>query len=122
MRQIAETEPLIGEALDMERMFLMDRMERLAYIQGWKQVLDEANREETIRRLAEERGLAEGRAEGKAEGRAEGKAEGRAEGRAEGAKETSISVARNLLSLGIPVDKIAQATLLSIEEIQSLSE
>ena len=47
----AETEPLIGEALDMERMFLMDRMERLAYIQGWKQVLDEANREETIRRL-----------------------------------------------------------------------
>ena len=55
----AETEPLIGEALDMERMFLMDRMERLAYIQGWKQVLDEANREETIRRLAEERGIAE---------------------------------------------------------------
>lgn len=114
MRQIAETEPLIGEALDMERMFLMDRMERLAYIQGWKQVLDEANREETIRRLAEERGMAEGRAEGKAEGKAEG--------RAEGAKETSISVARNLLSLGIPVDKIAQATLLSIEEIESLSE
>ena len=110
MRQIAETEPLIGEALDMERMFLMDRMERLAYIQGWKQVLDEANREETIRRLAEERGIAEGRAEGKAEGRAEG------------AKETSISVARNLLSLGIPVDKIAQATLLSIEEIESLND
>ena len=55
----AETEPLIGEALDLERMFLMDRMERLAYIQGWKQVLDEANREETIRRLAEERGITE---------------------------------------------------------------
>ena len=110
MRQIAETEPLSGEALDMERMFLMDRMERLAYIQGWKQVLDEANREETIRRLAEERG------------EERGMEQGMKRGEAKGAKETSISVARNLLSLGIPVDKIAQATLLSIEEIESLSQ
>ena len=30
MRQIAETEPLIGEALDMERMFLMDRTDDIA--------------------------------------------------------------------------------------------
>ena len=114
MKQIAETEPLIGEALNMERLFLMDRMERLAYIQDWKQVLDEANREETIRRLAEEEGIAKGKAEGKAEGIAEGKAEG--------ARETSVSVARNLFSLGIPVDKIAQATQLSIQEIESLNK
>ena len=106
MKQIVETEPLIGEALNMERLFLMDRMERLAYIQDWKQVLDEANREETIRRLAEEEGIAKGKAEGKAEG----------------ARETSVSVARNLLSLGIPVDKIAQATQLSIQEIESLNK
>ena len=65
-------------------------------------------------RRSEERGMEKGMEKGKAEGIALGEAKG--------AKETSISVARNLLSLGIPVDKIAQATLLSIEEIESLNE
>ena len=59
---------------------------------------------------------------GKEEGRAEGKEEGRAEGRAEGMSQRSLEIARNLLSLGLPVDQITQATGLTEEEIELLKE
>ena len=59
---------------------------------------------------------------GKEEGRAEGKEEGRAEGRAEGMSQRSLEIARNLLSLGLPVDQITQATGLTEEEIEQLKE
>ena len=59
---------------------------------------------------------------GKEEGRAEGMAEGRAEGRAEGMSQRSLEIARNLLSLGLPVDQITQATGLTEEEIELLKE
>ena len=63
-----------------------------------------------------------GKEEGRAEGRAEGMAEGRAEGRAEGMSQRSLEIARNLLSLGLPVDQITQATGLTEEEIELLKE
>lgn len=114
MEHIAEKEPLIGEALDMERMFLMDKMERLAYIQSWKQMMDESNREETVRRIAEAKGIAIGEAQGIAIGEARGEAKG--------AKEKSLNVARNLLGMGLTIDKISLATGLDEDEIRSLSE
>lgn len=55
------------------------------------------------------------------EGRAEGRAEGRVEGRAEGEKSKSIEIAKNLISLQIPLETIAQGTGLSVEELQQLS-
>ena len=51
-----------------------------------------------------------------ARGRAEGKAEGRVEGRAEG----KVEMAKALRTLGIPDDKIAQASGLSLEEVAAL--
>lgn len=54
------------------------------------------------------------------EGRAEGHAKGLAEGRAEGLKEGTLATARNLKSLGIPVETIAQATGLTIADINCL--
>ena len=54
--------------------------------------------------------------EGRAKGRAEGKAEGRAEGRAEG----MLEVAKNLLSLHLPILQIMQATGLTQEQINRL--
>ena len=51
-----------------------------------------------------------------------GKEEGRAEGRAEGMSQRSQEIARNLLSLGLPVDQITQATGLTEEEIELLKE
>lgn len=58
--------------------------------------------------------------EGHAEGRMEGRMEGRAEGRAEGRMEEKLEVAKNLKQLGISTDAIAQATGLSLEEIEHL--
>ena len=51
-------------------------------------------------------------AKGMAQGRAEGEAKGRAEGR--------VETARNLLQMGFELDKIAQATQLSLDEIKGL--
>ena len=55
-------------------------------------------------------------------GKEEGRAEGKEEGRAEGMSQRSLEIARNLLSLGLPVDQIIQATGLTEEEIGLLKE
>ena len=55
-------------------------------------------------------------------GKKEGRAEGKEEGRAEGMSQRSLEIARNLLSLGLPVDQITQATGLTEEEIELLKE
>lgn len=46
--------------------------------------------------------------------------EGRAEGRAEGEYQKATTIARNLKSMGMSIDQVAQATGLSLEEITSL--
>ena len=51
-----------------------------------------------------------------------GKEEGKEEGRAEGMSQRSLEIARNLLSLGLPIDQITQATGLTEEEIELLKE
>ncbi len=86
------------------------RMEREAA----RKELEEATKKALTEGRA--KGRAEGRAEGKAEGIAEGKAEGRAEGRAEG----MLEVAKNLLSMEIPILQIMQATGLTQEQIKGL--
>ena len=73
---------------------------------------------------ARTKGLAEGRAEGLAEGRAEGLAEGRAAGHAEGLAEGDLNsrktVAKKLKEMGMPLDKIAEATGLDADTIEAL--
>ena len=59
---------------------------------------------------------------GKEEGMEKGRAEGKEEGRAEGMSQRSLEIARNLLSLGLPIDQITQATGLTEEEIELLKE
>ncbi len=65
--------------------------------------------------------LKEAKAEAKKDGRAEGLVEGRAEGEKLGIAKALLETAKNLLKLGIPNDKIAEATKLNIEEIKALS-
>ena len=55
-----------------------------------------------------------------AEGMAEGMAKGKAEGRAEGEKEAKVKIASNLLSLGVPIETIIQASGLSEVEIKNI--
>jgi len=56
------------------------------------------------------------------EGREEGLEEGLAKGRAEGEKEAKEKMALNLLSLGVPLDKIVQASGLSKSDIEKLKD
>ena len=79
--------------------------------------LSQANlREERIQKEALEKGLAEGITRGLAEGRAKGLAEGRAEGMTE----ASIQIAINIKQMGIPLEKIMEATKLDKETIEKL--
>ncbi|MDR1545110.1 MAG: hypothetical protein LBU12_00005 [Deltaproteobacteria bacterium] len=50
-----------------------------------------------------------------------GREEGLEEGREQGREETRFTIAKNLLAIGIPVDKITQATGLSEDKILFLS-
>ena len=83
-------------------------------------------------RTAEKKKFAEGRAEGMAEGMEKGMAEGmekgmaeglekgKLQGKAEGEKEAKEKIAANLLSLGVSLETIVQASGLSEEEIENL--
>ena len=68
--------------------------------------------EKEKRRMAREKAWSEGRAEGRAEGRTEGRTEGRIEG--------MLEVAKNLLSMHLPIMQIMQATGLTQEQINRL--
>ena len=88
----------------------------------WEKEKRRMEREAARKELEEatKKALTEGQAKGKAEGRAEGKAEGRVEGRAEGRAEGMLEVAKNLLSMDIPILQIMQATGLTQEQIKGL--
>ena len=53
---------------------------------------------------------------------AKGKAEGIAEGMAKGEKAAKVKIAANLLSLGVPMETIIQASGLSEEEIKNMMQ
>ena len=97
-----QLESLFTRDPDLLRDYFIDLRDRLDYENSFK--------------WARADGLAEGEAKGRAEGRVQGRAEGRVQGRAEGRVET----ARNLLQMGFELDKIAQATQLSLDEIKGL--
>lgn len=102
----------------------MSKTDRQAYDKHLDNIMVQNDVMETAREEGREEGLLEGRAEGREEGRAQGRAEGleegRAEGRSEGREEMKLTIARNLLDIGFPVETISQTTGLSIEEIKSL--
>ena len=90
--------------------------ERVKYQNDMTTQRDIQNQIAYAERKGEAKGMAEGLAKGLAEGKAEGVAEGRVEGKAEGKTET----ARNLKRLGVPVATIAEATGLTVEEVEAL--
>ena len=70
---------------------------------------------------AKAEGLAEGFGKGRVEGHAEGRAEGLVEGRAEGRAETLAEVAKNLLSIGTPIESFMKVTGMTEDEIKNLA-
>jgi predicted transposase YdaD len=67
-----------------------------------------------------EKGMEKGIEKGLAQGRAEGLKEGLKKGMEKGEKKGRYDIARNLLSMGLSVESIMQATGLSRDEITSL--
>lgn len=63
-------------------------------------------------------GIVEGIVEGRAEGRAEGRKEGRKEGLAQGELKKAREVAFSLAGMGLPADKIAEATKVNLSVVQ----
>ena len=89
-------DPMIGEALNLEKLFLQSREERQRYIVSYKAMRDAMTRDETIRRVA----------------RAEGEARGEAKGIA--------TTARRMLARGVPSEQVADFTGLSLGEVEAL--
>ncbi|SMF85277.1 conserved hypothetical protein (putative transposase or invertase), partial [Pseudobacteriovorax antillogorgiicola] len=67
-------------------------------------------------------GEARGEARGEAKGKEKGKIEGKVEGKVEGRKEAQLAIALTLLQKGLDKAMIAEATELSLEEIEDLAK
>ena len=81
---------------------LINSFERDARHEGWKQ------------------GIAQGIAKGRREGVAQGIAQGRSEGFSDGSYQAKLETATAFKRLGIDIDKIAEGTGLTREEIEKL--
>jgi len=112
MQELAQADSRVERMMQLESLFTRDPDLLRDYFIDLRDRLDYEN----SFKWARADGLAEGEAKGRAEGRVQGRAEGRVQGRAEGRVET----ARNLLQMGFELDKIAQATQLSLDEIKGL--
>ena len=82
-------------------------------------LLTDESKESVMKQLKEAKEQA--KKDGLAEGRAEGEKIGIEKGEKLGIAKALLETAKNLLKLGIPNDKIAEATKLDIEEIKALS-
>lgn len=102
------TAPGLNEAREKLKYYSMTPQERHAYDEHLNAIMIQNDVLDTAK------------LEGLIEGRAKGREEGRKEGREEGRKESSLSIARNMKSIGLPIDVIIQTTGLSAEEIQDI--
>ncbi len=104
---------------DARQCLMMDRLskeERADYVRH----MENLRYQRSVIMTGYDDGRDDGREDGRVEGRAEGRAEGCAEGREEGRAESRAEIAKNLLSLHIPMDTIVSTTGMSVEEIEKL--
>ena len=147
MSQIAEKEPMIGTAIDVEKMFLMNHKQRLAYVLSWKEMMDEGNRQrrhqleqekmaktkeqleqtqeqlgqtqEQLGQTKEQLGQTKEQLEQTKEQLEQAKEQAeQAQKQAERTK--AVDTARNLLAMGLTVKNIADATGLEEEDVREL--
>lgn len=94
----------------------LSKEERMKYDEGIRKYRDTI----CVMDYAIEKGMEKGIEKGLAQGRAEGLKEGLKKGMEKGEKKGRYDIARNLLSMGLSVESIMQATGLSRDEITSL--
>lgn len=110
------TTPGLSQAREKLRYYSMTPQERRSYDEHLNAVMIQND----VLSSAKEEGRMEGKMEGRIEGRIEGREEGRKEGRKEGEIHERIKNASNLKNLGVTPEIIAQATGLTLEEIEKL--
>lgn len=101
--QLAQGNPVMVKANEVMNNFYLDDKERERYMAAGRY---ESDRISMIHE-SERRGLEQGIQRGKQEGLKEG------------LHQKAIETAKNLLNIGLSIDKIAKATGLTIEEVQS---
>ena len=106
--ELAMSDPIMKEVVNAEMAFTEDEIMRRQYTQ----------REKALRDYRSD--MAEARREGRQEGILEGKREGILEGKREGRQEEKVSIAVNMLRLGIDASHIAAATGLSMADVELL--
>ena len=94
----------LPEARERLRVDSLSQKDKQAYFRHLEAVRHMKSLFDTSRDEGYQDGLTEGRIEGRAEGRAEGK----------------LEIAKNLLAMGIPMDKVVQASGLTEEQISAL--
>ena len=110
------SDPVMKEVVNAEMAFTEDEIMRRQYAQREKALRDYRSDMAEARR----EGILEGRREGEQKGRREGEQKGRREGEQKGRSEEKVSIAVNMLRLGIDVSHIAAATGLSIADVELL--
>ena len=126
---IATTSPVLQMLNEKIDILTLSPIERKLYESRMKLKSDITTISETQFSAGVERGkslgLAEGKslglAEGKSLGLAEGKSLGLAEGEVRGSRQKALETARILKQFGDPVQKIVQATGLTIQEVETLN-
>ena len=106
--ELAMSDPIMKEVVNAEMAFTEDEIMRRQYTQ----------REKALRDYRSD--MAEARRKGEQKGRREGEQKGRREGEQKGRSEEKVSIAVNMLRLGIDVSHIAAATGLSIADVELL--
>ena len=114
--------PETSKALKTVEESAMSKDELLAYDDFWDKLGAERLLLVDSNRRSMEEGREEGRKEGRKEGLKEGRKKGIEEGRKEGLKEGRADVARNLLSIEMPLEDIAKVTGLEIKDIEQLKK
>ncbi|MDR2619047.1 MAG: hypothetical protein LBC62_09270, partial [Treponema sp.] len=112
------SEELIEEVVRMDSA-IQKAEEKMAFVAQDKEAL----RAYQMREMAMSdwtSGLNHAKREGRRKGRLEGRRKGRLEGRQEGRLEKAIEIARNLRGVGVSIEKIANVTGLSFDEIVKL--
>ena len=114
---IAMTSPVLQMLNDKVNVLSLSPLEKKLYESRMKLKSDIT----TISEAQYSAGIEQGKSLGLAEGKSLGLVEGKSLGLVEGARQAKLETARNLRTMGLSVENIAQATGLSVQEVDALN-
>lgn len=102
--------PDIKEALNLEKLYLCSRKERLSYIMSFKGMMDAENREKWVQKNALEKGMQQGMKQGLEKGMEKGMEKGKAE------------MALRMLDNGLDEAFVVKYSGMTIEQLRKIKE